>query len=281
MRLSQVSLRFLPAFLIIASCALSAAAQTPQTSTDPCAAPASATFEVASIHEMTDVSNRTSMNLGSDQLTAQGVSAFRLLLSAFDLHEFQIATTLPDWARSTRYQITAKIDPPEPAMKTLGDAEREAVQQRYQQRLRALLTDRFALKCHIEMKEQPVYELVIAKGGIKMTVTKPDAPRRGSFSSSGNGLKMHAVGTGLTTARIAFLASNEVNRIVIDKTGLTSLYDFQVDWVHDTQAASPENLPDGPSLFTAIEEQLGLKLVPAKAPVTVLVVDHIERPTEN
>ena len=281
MRLFQVSLRFLPAFLITASFALSAAAQTPQASTDPCAAPGSATFEVASIHEADALSRGTSINLGSDQFTAKGVSAFRLLLSAFDLHEFQIAPGLPDWARSTRYQITAKIEPPEPQYKALSDADRDALQQRMQQRMRTLMADRFALKCHIEMKEQTVYQLVVAKGGVKMTETKPDAPRRGSFSSSGNGVKMHAVGTGLTTARIAFLASNEVNRIVIDKTGLTSLYDFQVDWVHDIQAASPENMPDGPSLFTAIEEQLGLKLVPAKAPVPVLIVDHIERPTEN
>ena len=85
----------------------------------------------------------------------------------------------------------------------------------------------------------------------------------------------------LTTARSAFLASNEVNRIVIDKTGLTGMYDFQVDWVHDSPTASPENVPDGPSIFTAIEEQLGLKLVPAKAAVPVLVVDHIDRPTDN
>ena len=85
----------------------------------------------------------------------------------------------------------------------------------------------------------------------------------------------------LTTARSAFLASNEVNRIAIDKTGLTGLYYFQVDWVHDSPAASAENVPDGPSIFTVIEEQLGLKLVPAKAPVPILAVDHIERPTDN
>ena len=82
----------------------------------------------------------------------------------------------------------------------------------------------------------------------------------------------------LTTPRSAFLASNEVNRIAIDKTGLTGLYYFQVDWVHDSPAASAENVPDGPSIFTAIEEKLGLKLVLAKAAVPMRVVGQLSGP---
>lgn len=281
MKLSQGSLRFLPAFLITGFCALSAAAQTAQTATDLCTAPPGATFEVASIHEMKDAPRGTSMGSKPDQFSGKGVTVFRLLLSAFDLHEFQIAAQFPDWARSTRYEISAKIEPPEPAFSTMTDAEREVYQERYEQRLRSLLAERFALKCHMETKEQSVYELVVAKGGLKMTTTKPDAPRRGSLSVSGNGLKTHAVGTGLPTLRIAALTSDEVGRLVIDKTGLTGSYDFQADWVRDLTSASPEITPGGPSFFTAIEEQLGLKLVPAKAPVPVLVVDHIQRPTEN
>ena len=281
MRYSQAPLRFLLAFTVSAACAISVSAQAQQPTSDPCAAPAGATFEVASVHEMKEISGGTSMSVHPDQLTAKGVSVFRLLLSAFNLHEFQIFPNLPDWARSTRYEVTAKIDPAEPQPASMSEAERDAYQQRVQQRLRSLLVDRFALKCHMETKEQPVYELVVAKGGPKMTPTNAEVNRRGSFSSNGDGLKMHARGTGLTTARIAFLASNEVNRIVIDKTGLTGMYDFQVDWVHESTAASAENVPDGPSIFTAIEEQLGLKLLPAKAPVPVLVVDHIERPTDN
>lgn len=282
MRTSSVLMKVLGALSLTAATVMSVSAQSSQAATDPCAAPPGATFEVASVHEMKEVDGGTQMRFNGDSLTAKGSSVYRLLLSAFDLREFQVAP-VPDWARTVRYEVSAKIDPPEPPYATMTDAERDAVQQRMQQRLRSLLADRFAMKCHTEMKEQPVYELVVAKGGMKMTEAKADAPKRGSFSSHGDGLKMHGVGTGLTTARIAWLTSNEVGRLVIDKTGLQGIYDFQADWVHEAPAAaqSADTVPDGPTIFTALEEQLGLKLVPAKAPVPILVVDHIERPTEN
>lgn len=280
MKLPHISPSSLPAVILAACWALNATAQTPPAPPDPCVQTPTLAFEVASVHEMNDGSRGTSISSRPDQFAAKGATVRQLLLNAFDLREFQVAAGLPDWAASTRYEISARIDPPESPPATLGDADREAIHERMEQRLRALLKDRFALKCHIEMKEQPVYQLVVAKGGIKMAETKSDPAKRG-FSSHGDGLLMHAVGTGLPTSRIAFLTSGEVGRLVIDKTGLTGDYDFTADWVHDSPSASPENTPSGPSFFTALEEQLGLKLVPAKAPVPMLVVDHIEHPTEN
>jgi uncharacterized protein (TIGR03435 family) len=250
---------------------------------DSCAATQRASYDVVSVHQTQQPSGHSSIRTRPDSLTATGVTVKRLAIYGFGLREFQL-TGLPDWATSVQYDLSAKLDTPEPSLASATQEQRDAATQRELQRMQSLLIDRFGFQCHMAVKEAPVYELVVAKGGPKLVETKAAPDKRDSFNTNGSGLQMHAVGTGLTTARIAFLASGEVGCMVIDKTGLTGQYDFKVDWVHDAdplrdpQAAEASQ---GPTLFTAIEEQLGLKLVPAKAPVPLLVVDKVERPTEN
>jgi uncharacterized protein (TIGR03435 family) len=91
---------------------------------------------------------------------------------------------------------------------------------------------------------------------------------------------MHQTATGVTAALIASVLTNEVDRMVVDKTGLTGSYDLTLDWVRDAPSDSTD-APAGPTIFTALEEQLGLKLVPAKGPIPVLVIDAVEKPSEN
>jgi uncharacterized protein (TIGR03435 family) len=142
--------------------------------------------------------------------------------------------------------------------------------------LRALLADRFKLKIHREMKDQPVYELVVAKNGPKI---KPSSSDKFSLTTGRGHLEFHhasmAVFIGYLYGRPGF-PQQAADRPVLDRTGLQGFYDLTLDWAPDSDPN-----PTGPSLFTALEEQTGLKLEPRKAPFEFLVIDHVEKPTEN
>jgi bla regulator protein blaR1 len=187
----------------------------------------------------------------------------------------------PDWINSTRFVIKSKApDTIRDAMQHMTPAERfreDALM------MQSLLADRFQFKAHFETRDLPVYELVVAKGGSKL---KEDADITKRRLRVGNPLVLPA-------SPIQFLigileCNPEIGgREVVDKTGLTGSYDISLKWApmqtapaagESTGAPSPD---EGASLFTAIEEQLGLKLVPAKAPSEVLVIDRIEQPTAN
>jgi uncharacterized protein (TIGR03435 family) len=189
----------------------------------------------------------------------------------------------PDWINSTRYVIQAK--PPDSirdAMQTMIPAERMKEIDLMQQ---SLLADRFQLKAHLETREMPVYQLVLAKSGSKLK-EEPD-PTKHRFGMSASLFRGSATIHDLT--EVLECAADIGGREVIDKTGLTGVYDFSLKWTPLQTAAAPgggsETAPspdvEGASLFTAIEEQLGLKLVPTKGPGQVLVIDHIEQPSEN
>jgi uncharacterized protein (TIGR03435 family) len=141
------------------------------------------------------------------------------------------------------------------------------------QRIRGLLAQRFALKCHFETRELPVYNLVLAKGGSKLTPTPPDAKDKGSLDPNGGNGVRRIDGTGVSLEFIAAILSQSVGRLIIDKTGL---YDFTLTYTSDADAgSSASDAPAGPTVFTALEEQLGLKLESAKGPIQVLVIDHV------
>lgn len=190
----------------------------------------------------------------------------------------------PDWISSARYVIHGKPpDAIQDAMQTMTAAERK---REVELMMQSLLWDRFKLKAHFETREMPVYELVPAKGGPKLK-ENPDANASrvavGSSTINGKAAPMHLF--------IDVLESvpDIGGRVVIDKTGLTGNYDFSLRWTPldatadaggDRGPAPPAGAEDA-SLFTAIEEQLGLKLVWTKGPGQVLVIDQIERPSEN
>jgi len=129
----------------------------------------------------------------------------------------------------------------------------------------------------MEKREMPVYDLVIAKGGSKLKEATADEGAKGSRMMGGGGGKIEAVGAQLTS--LPWMLNAEVGRPVVDKTGLTGKYDFKLEYVPAARAAADET--GGPSIFTALQEQLGLKLEPAKEPMDVLVIDSIEQPAEN
>jgi uncharacterized protein (TIGR03435 family) len=180
---------------------------------------------------------------------------------------------MPAWADSDGYDIEAKVD-----AGTAEEWKKLTWKERWKQEqsmLQALLADRCNLKVHFETRELPVYDLVIAKGGLKM---KEAAPGEGNSEGLGPG-KMTAHAASIDSLIYGF--SGMVGRMIVDQTGLgEKKFDFELRWTPDDQHGA-EPADAGPSFFTALEEQIGLKLVPSKGPVQVLVIDHMERPSAN
>ena len=234
------------------------------------------------------------------QITAYGlkitnVPLWMMVREAFGLENDRLFGG-PAWAKAIAFDVEAKVSPEDaPGLKALTMEQRR-------QMMVALLEARFGLKYHRETRDLPMYELVVAKGGVKMQASKPDpeGPDHGPGPEPSPGrhmLMMHGRGhiesTGTAVSGLVRLLSAQLGRTVVDKTGLTGDYDYKLDWTPDNassaipkgdnptaaDAGSPSDA--GPSLFTALEEQLGLKLDATKGPVDVIVIDQLNQPTAN
>lgn len=189
----------------------------------------------------------------------------------------------PEWMSSEKYDIEARLE----------EADRAAWQNPTAQKkmfptlLHALLEERCKLAVHRELRERPVYDLVIAKNGPKLSSAESTLPADILAKHPGVGVVpgsggMFAVGVGGSMAlygvsmrTLSTVLSNRAGRLVVDKTGLTGLYDIHLD------APEPHTDETGSYIFTMLQEKFGLKLVSAKEQVETLVIDHIERPSEN
>jgi uncharacterized protein (TIGR03435 family) len=186
----------------------------------------------------------------------------------------------PAWLKSDRYEIVAKAD---------GDASPDMMNGPM---LQALLEDRFQLKVHRETREIPVYDLTVAKGGPKLRAFKEGSCTHCGANGTMKGSNFLLHGQGVTSDELAKSLAIGLDRPVIDQTGLAGKFDFELEFARD-QAMGPAfrdpnqvipaaaDLSTGPSIFTAIQEQLGLKLEPAKGPGEFLVIDSVERPSGN
>jgi uncharacterized protein (TIGR03435 family) len=200
---------------------------------------------------------------------------------AYEILDFQLLGG-PSWMASERYDVAAKAEQPEGTTLDPTSMTDDQIQSQIFERLRVLLADRFHLAVHREMKEAPVYILVVGK---RRSMLQPShvsieqrelRSRRGVVSAQGVPLEM-----------LTKLLSKELGRSVIDETGLGGLFDFKLEWTPDVTGSTvkedglPPAVPEGPSLFTAIQEQLGLQLRSRRSPIEVLVVDRLERPSPN
>jgi bla regulator protein BlaR1 len=177
----------------------------------------------------------------------------------------------PSWVTTDLWDFVARLPPGMPA-------EQERLYRRTEQMLRTFLAEEFKLKTHFEQKEQPVYELMPAKGGVRL---KPSAAATSGYRFTPGGIEFqHETMQELA----AFLycpncPRQTADRPVFDRTGLTGFYDFTLNW---SPSNSQRDAADaGPSIFTAVEEQLGLKLQPQRAQIGFLVIDHAEKPPQN
>jgi uncharacterized protein (TIGR03435 family) len=177
----------------------------------------------------------------------------------------------PDWLEGEQYDITAKAGAD---VATLTPNEQF---RRIPDLLRSLLEERFALKVHRETRQLPIYALVRLKQetlGPRMTRSSLDCAKE-STKCGYNGLPGHLTGGWITPAMLTSLLSNATERVVVDRTGLDGRFDVELEWSTDQVAT------DKPSIFAAVEEQLGLKLESDRGLVDVVVIDHVERPTED
>ena len=181
-----------------------------------------------------------------------------------------------DWMGSDQYEILAKIEESQfAAMQKMTPAEQRGQVALMEQ---SLLADRYKLKVHFEEREMPVYALVVTKGGPKLTPAKEGEKTKLSVIDVEQGIQMNAVSVTLEQwIESPFLGG----RTVVDQTGLKGAYDFTLTWGRQQPETSDARPGAAPPILTAIPEQLGLKLVPTKAPVEVIIIDHIERPSEN
>jgi uncharacterized protein (TIGR03435 family) len=207
-------------------------------------------------------------------ISATNTTISQLVFNAYGIRIPKQVSGLPAWAYSTRYTIDAKLDAD--AQAVLQRLPRMEQWKQNQSMLQALLADRFQLRAHHESRDLPVYTLVVAKGGCKLKESQ--APENESGGTVGsNYLSLRA--TSITNFVFSLGNEEEVERFIVDKTGLTGRYDINLKWAApDTQR---EGADAGPSIFTALQEQLGLQLIPTRGPVDTIVIDHIEKPSAN
>ncbi len=255
-------------------------------------------FEVASIKLDHSGSPGTHIHYRSGRFSAAGVTVKALIQFANNVQGFQISGE-PGWANSEKYDIEAKdFDSVVENFPNLPPEERMG---HIELCVQSLLADRLKLKLRHETRELPVYVLVIAKSGPRMKVTTPgniyldgwkgpdgkSHPDQGFDSEKSGEVTAQAV----QMEQFARYLSRQVGRTVLDQTGLRDNFDFKLKWSPDENRAAMSDAPgaeavpisdsSGPSIFTALQEQLGLKLEATKGPVEVLVIEHVERPTEN
>jgi uncharacterized protein (TIGR03435 family) len=232
-------------------------------------------FEVASVKRNTAGEPGFGLDVQpGGRFIAVNLPLIQLIRAAYTLQVFQI-TDAPGWVTSDRFDINAKADRDIAVMTPWIPGGRFAL---VQLMVQSLLADRFGMGAHMDTREMPVYALV---------VNGAEPPAAGALRPAAAecmpGCGMH-VGAGTLTARkvpmpqLAELLSQRTGRVVTDATGLSGSFDIDLRWNPDLQSAEPT---DAPSIFTALQEQLGLKLESRRAPVPVLVIDAIQPPTPD
>jgi len=218
-------------------------------------------FEVASIHTARDDGGHDS-DVNQGRFVTHNLTLQRLIAMAWDVDDGVVAGG-PSWVNSDGYDINAKIPADYPKWS----------QDQFRHMMQSLLAERFRLKMHRETRQISGYVLAVSKGGSKMAAARSN-DNGSDFTSHNFHLKATNVTMELFAKRLS--RNRDIGKVVVDKTGLTGRFDFELDW-SPTQAESD----DHPSIFTALQEQLGLRLESARVPVEAVIIDHAEKPGEN
>ena len=255
-------------------------------------APAPLRFEVASIKPASpDAQGSQIRFMPGGGLNMNNIPLRAMITQAYDVRDFQVSGGA-GWVGTERFDITARAerataaDGPDDFAK-MTDDQRKTAREQMAERLRGLLAERFQLVVHKETKDQPIYVLGLAKNGPKLKENTAPGPRQGMSMNRGR-----LEGFAAPMAMLGQILSQNMGRPVVDKTGLTGKYDFVLEWTPDVGAGAgsgpegPANIngvpgPSGPTIFTALQEQLGLRLESQKGPVEIIVIDRAEKPSEN
>jgi uncharacterized protein (TIGR03435 family) len=238
-------------------------------------APPVPTFEVASIKpSKAEPGSDSGISSKQGRISAQRVTLRRCIRGAYNVPETLVVGG-PKWVDDERYDIEAKAAGP------AGDPELMLM-------LRSLLAERFKLVLHRETRPISGYALVVGKGGLKAQHSAPDAPSRTDSRTDSQSRSIDA--QGCTMARLAQRLSEAVHLPVADFTAVAGEFDFKLQWAREEGSARPPSAGDkagtlaveaGPTIFAALQEQLGLKLESRKVPTEVLVIDRADKATEN
>ena len=232
------------------------------------AAEAKPDWEVATVRPSDPAAGKGQhINVRGSHVLLEDTTVEQFLLMGFGLQQSQLAGE-PDWVKTERWNVDGVPDVQGmPNLKQLQGLMQE------------ILAERFGLKVHREQRELPVFALTVAKGGPKMTVDESDP--NGLFRQQNGGQNgRHAEDLkNISMPELALILQFHVDRPVVDQTGLKGKYDLKLQWTVDEAPAPAPDAP--PGLFTAIQEQVGLKLDRVKAPAEVLVVDAVARPGAN
>jgi uncharacterized protein (TIGR03435 family) len=258
-------------------------------------------FEVASIKPNKSDENRVAI-LGQPggRFVATNISLTRLMDAAYSVREFQILGG-PNWIRTDRWNIEAKA--PEGSIPPPSAQPDPATINPMTLMLQSLIEDRFQLKMHRDTRELPVYELVIASGGPKIKISEDQGPVRppepGVSPQRGGPMPRGSArlgrgdfeANGVPFGTLITALSQALDRVVIDKTSFKGRYDIKLQWTPEIEqgpglpggpeSSAPRVDAQGPSIFTALQEQLGLRLESSKGPVEVIVIDSVQKPSEN
>jgi len=216
-------------------------------------------FDAAAIKPSDAPPGSSGINTNNGSLRAYNVTLRRCISGAYEIPENQIIGG-PKWISENRYDITAR-----------GPGHTEDM-------LKTLLADRFRLVTHPQTETRSGYVLTVAKGGIKATVTAPDT------GPTTNSSRSRIEAKGCPMSRLVQKLAAALGQPVVDETQDMRSFDFVLQWIPDevmSKASAGSDAANGPSLFTAVQEQLGLKLEARKVPVDVLVIDRAELPSEN
>ena len=223
------------------------------------APPAAPAFEVASVKRNLSGGNGGEIRQPRGSFTARNSTLQGLIRYAYGVADYQIQG--PTWMGVERYDISAKVD---------ANADNKTIKLM----LQSLLTARLGLQVRRDVKQLPLYALLVAKGGIKLPVSQPaesTSVASTSVASTNHSIRVNRA----TLALLATTLSGQMDRPVIDATEVTGTFDINLEWTPDVPAA--EGVPSGPSVFTALQEQLGLRLESRTGPVEVIVVDHADK----
>ncbi len=241
-------------------------------------------YDVASVKENKSDARMMRIMNTPDGFSCTNIPLTTLIGDAYGIRQDLISGG-PGWVNSTGFDVEAKVAGPEvEAFKKLSLRQRNAL-------LQALLADRFHLKLHHETKVLPMYDLVVAKGGPKLKAaapvdTSPDAPKSPDTAKP-HGMMTMGPGMfkaqGLPMRALASNLSSVLEHTVVDKTGITGDYDFDLKWTPEDTVPSADDgsAESSASIFTAVQEQLGLRLQSTKGAVDTLVIDHVELPSQN
>jgi uncharacterized protein (TIGR03435 family) len=245
--------------------AFHALAQTP-TPAAPMAADAHPSFAIAAIKSPNPDSRQDGFDIMGDRMNVWNQTVAKMMTFAYGIHKHQILNA-PGWVLDEPFDIQGKPDAPgEPSLLQVREM------------LQKLLADRFGFKFHRERRELPVFALRIAKGGSKL-VPAADPTAKSEEHSEGHGLETTRSYVSAPIADFILIEQFFMDRPLVDQTGLTGRYTFKLHYTYDEVRNADPNAP--PGLFTAIQDQLGLKFEATRAPVDVLVIDHVNRPSEN